>query len=158
MFLPYDIKALLEKDFEKAKINNPSIPTNLVNYMINFIFSQEGIKLIKCKEDILNLDLDFCSITAISIDKEKLNYGRQYYKEFKELVNKASRAEKQDKEILKLEEKLENRDERKALDSIVEVLFKANDSKTTKQKQAYIRECLEIYCNTFNIPIEELLR
>ncbi|WP_373844381.1 hypothetical protein [Clostridium sp.] len=80
------------------------------------------------------------------------------YKEFKELVNKASRAEKQDKEILKLEEKLENRDERKALDSIVEVLFKANDSKTTKQKQAYIRECLEIYCNTFNIPIEELLR
>lgn len=85
LFLPYDIKTILEKDFEKAKINNPSIPTNLVDYMINFIFSQEGIKLIKCKDDILNLDLDFCSITAISIDKEKLNYGRQYYKEFKEL-------------------------------------------------------------------------
>ncbi|WP_368490760.1 hypothetical protein [Clostridium sp. BJN0013] len=80
------------------------------------------------------------------------------YKEFKELVDKANRAEKQEKEILKLEEEIENRDERKALDSIVDILFKANDSKTAKEKQAYIRECLEIYCKTFDISLEELLR
>lgn len=85
LFLPYDTKTILEKDFKEAKINNPSIHMNLVNDMINFIFSQEGVKLIKCKDDILNLDLDFCSITAISLNKDKLNYGRQHYKQFKEL-------------------------------------------------------------------------
>lgn len=80
------------------------------------------------------------------------------YKEFKELVDRANRAEKQEKEILELEEKLENRDEIKVLDSINDTLLMANNSKTAKQKQAYIRECLEIYCKTFNISIEELLR
>ncbi|UZQ49833.1 hypothetical protein [Clostridium kluyveri] len=80
------------------------------------------------------------------------------YIEFKELVDRANRAEKQEKEILKLEEEIENRDERKALDSIIDILFKANDSKTAKEKQAHIRECMEVYCNTFNISIEELLR
>lgn len=85
LFLPYDTKTILEKDFKKAKINNPSIHMNLVNDMINFIFSQEGVKFIKCKDDILNLDLDFCSITAISLNKDKLNYGRQHYRQFKEL-------------------------------------------------------------------------
>ncbi|MFL0197307.1 hypothetical protein ACJDU8_17330 [Clostridium sp. WILCCON 0269] len=79
------------------------------------------------------------------------------YKEFKELVDKANMAEKQDKKILKLEKELENRDERKALDSISDILLDANDSATAKGKQVYIRKCLEIYCNTFDIPIKELL-
>ncbi|APM37344.1 hypothetical protein [Clostridium kluyveri] len=80
------------------------------------------------------------------------------YKEFQELINKNNEAECYRQKVHALRKKLESRDERKALDSIVDILFKANDSKTAKEKQAYIRECLEIYCKTFDISIEELLR
>lgn len=77
------------------------------------------------------------------------------YQEFKELVDKANEVEKLEKEILKLEEELENRDERKSLDKIINILVDAtNLSKTMKAKQKHITECIEIYCNTFNIPIE----
>ncbi|WP_027624143.1 Cof-type HAD-IIB family hydrolase [Clostridium lundense] len=85
IFLRHDTKSILEKDFKEAKINNPSIHMNIINDMISLIFSQEGIKFIKCKDDILNSNLDFCSITVVSFNKSKLNYGRQYYEQFKKL-------------------------------------------------------------------------
>ncbi|MBA4509953.1 hypothetical protein H1057_18205 [Clostridium sporogenes] len=77
------------------------------------------------------------------------------YQEFKELVDKASKAEKLEKENLKLEEEIENRDERKSLDKIINILVDATHlAKTIKEKQKHITECIEIYCNTFDIPIE----
>lgn len=85
LFLPHYTKTILKKDFDEEYLNNPSIDINLVDYMINFMFSQEGVKIIQSKDDILKLDLNFCSITAISLNKNKLNYGRQYCKIFKNL-------------------------------------------------------------------------
>lgn len=85
LFLPYDTKTILEKDFKIAKANDPSLPINIVSDMTSLIFSQEGIKLINCKDDILNSDLDFCSITAVSFDKNRLQYGRDRYSKYKNL-------------------------------------------------------------------------
>lgn len=85
IFLPHNAKELLKKDFDNVKINNPFLDEDLINDISNLVFAQEGIKFVKCKDDILKSNLDFCSITAISLDKDKLNCDREYYKRFKEL-------------------------------------------------------------------------
>lgn len=85
IFVPHNTEELFKKDFDNVKINNPSLNEDILRNMLNLIFSQEGIKLVKCKDDILKSNLDFCSITAISLDKGKLNSGREHYRKFKEL-------------------------------------------------------------------------
>lgn len=85
IFLPHNARELLRKDFDNVKLNNPSFNEDILNNISNLIFTQEGIKLVKNKDDILKSNLDFCSITAISLDKDKLNYGREHYRNFKEL-------------------------------------------------------------------------
>lgn len=79
------------------------------------------------------------------------------YKEFKELLDKADMSEMLDKENLRLEKELEDRNERKVLDEISDILIEASNCKTLKGKQTYIEKCIEAYCKTFNIPIKELL-
>ncbi|WP_368488343.1 hypothetical protein [Clostridium sp. BJN0013] len=78
------------------------------------------------------------------------------YSEFKNLAYKAKDTERSEKTILELEKELENRPERKALDDISDVLIKATNSKTMKEKQACIKESLEIYCKTFDTSMDEL--
>ncbi|MCT8977083.1 Cof-type HAD-IIB family hydrolase [Clostridium sp. CX1] len=85
LFIPHNAEDLLRKDFDIAKTNNSSLKEELINNMITLIFSQKGIKPVKCKDDILKSNLDFCSITAVSFDKNKLNHSRDHYRKFKEL-------------------------------------------------------------------------
>lgn len=80
------------------------------------------------------------------------------YKELQALKEKADEAEEANKIILKLEEKIENTSERKALDEILELLLATtNSAKTVKKKQEYITKCIEIYCDTFGMSIAELI-
>lgn len=79
IFSPSNTKAVLENDFYKAKIKNSSLSKDVLNNMIDLIFSQEGVILIDDIKDIVNADLDYCSITAVSFDKDKLQKGRELF-------------------------------------------------------------------------------
>lgn len=79
------------------------------------------------------------------------------YSELKTLIDTAEEGKNYMEKCLELEKKLEDKAERKALDKIIDTLIKANDSKIIKVQQAYIKECIEIYCNIFGIPIAELI-
>ncbi|MBV4415136.1 hypothetical protein [Clostridium tyrobutyricum] len=78
------------------------------------------------------------------------------YSEFESLIRKAKATEHSEKTILELEKELEDKPERKALDDISDILIKAINSKTLKEKQVCIKESLEIYCKTFDMSMDEL--
>jgi hypothetical protein len=78
------------------------------------------------------------------------------YNEFESLMREARVGKHSEETILELEKKLENKTERKALDDISDVLIKANNSKTLKEKQVCIKEALGIYCKTFDMSMDEL--
>jgi HAD-superfamily hydrolase, subfamily IIB len=79
MFLPSNTKAILESDFYKAKIKNSSLSKDVLNNMVDLLFSQEGVMLVDDINDIINADLDYCSITSISFDEDKLFKGRELF-------------------------------------------------------------------------------
>lgn len=85
LFLPHNTEALLKNSFNKAQAANPSLKKSALNDMIELVYSQSGVKLVKSKDDILNSDLDICSITAVSFDKEKLKRDREYWSNCKDL-------------------------------------------------------------------------
>ncbi len=79
------------------------------------------------------------------------------YKELKLLIDTAEEGKKYMKRCLELQKILEDKTERKVLDAICDILINATHSaKATKEKQKCITECIELYCNTFEIPIGEL--
>ena len=85
IFLHSNAQIVLENDFYKAKIKDSSLSTGILNHMTNLIFSQEGVELIDDINDIINADLDYCSITAVSFDKDKLKKGRELFSNQQEL-------------------------------------------------------------------------
>lgn len=85
LFLLSNTKAILEDDFYKSKLKDSSLCIDELNHMINLVFSQEGVKPIDNISDIINADLDYCSITAVSFNKDKLQKGREFFKNHNEL-------------------------------------------------------------------------
>lgn len=79
LFLPSNTKDILERDFCKAKTKNSSLNKDIMNNVINLLFSQEGVVLVDNINDIINEDLDYCSMTSISFDKHKLSKGRKLF-------------------------------------------------------------------------------
>ncbi|WP_337960890.1 hypothetical protein [Caloramator sp. mosi_1] len=71
------------EDFKLAKGNNPKITKEYIDVTMNLIFSQYGIKYFNDVDELLNSDLEFCCISSMSFDEEKLNYGREFVKNFK---------------------------------------------------------------------------
>jgi Cof subfamily protein (haloacid dehalogenase superfamily) len=85
LFLLSTAKAILEDDFYKAKLRDSSLSIDALNKMLTLVFSQEGVKLINNLDDIIDADLDYCSITAVSFNKDKLKKGREFFKNHDEL-------------------------------------------------------------------------
>lgn len=80
VFLPVNAKELLENDFKIAQKNDPSLDDTLIDKTFELIFSQYGIKLYDNLDELLNSNLDFCSISAFSFDYNKLEDGRSYFR------------------------------------------------------------------------------
>lgn len=78
------------------------------------------------------------------------------YNEFKTLVSVAEKVSKYEKDILILEESIEDSKERRCLDNIFEILIKAYETKD-KSKQELILKAIASYCTIFNIPLEEVI-
>ncbi|KZL92165.1 Cof-type HAD-IIB family hydrolase [Clostridium magnum] len=79
IFLPSNTKEILENDFYKAKTKNLSLSKYTVDEIVSLLFSQEGVILVDDINDIVNADLDYCSISAISFDEDKLSKGRELF-------------------------------------------------------------------------------
>jgi uncharacterized protein with ATP-grasp and redox domains len=79
------------------------------------------------------------------------------YKEIQSLINKAKEVEDSRKEIFKLEQRIESKAEVKVLDNIIDLLIDGFNSENINDKQIYIRNSIEKYCNIFKIPIKELI-
>jgi uncharacterized protein with ATP-grasp and redox domains len=79
------------------------------------------------------------------------------YKEIQSVINKAKEVEDSRKEILELEQRIESKAEVKVLDNIIDLLVDGFNSKNMDDKQACIKKSIEKYCNTFKIPIKELI-
>ncbi|MBU3208541.1 hypothetical protein KPL28_02690 [Clostridium algidicarnis] len=80
------------------------------------------------------------------------------YKEFKSLVDKSERLRRNEKLIEDFIKEREDKKAVKALDNILDLLIEASECKTSKDKQGFILNCIEIYSTTFDIPLEELIK
>lgn len=79
IFLPSNTKEILENDFCKAKNKNSCLNKDTVDDVVSLLFSQEGVILVDDINDIINTDLDYCSISAVSFDEDKLLKGREVF-------------------------------------------------------------------------------
>ncbi|WP_027308981.1 Cof-type HAD-IIB family hydrolase [Caloramator sp. ALD01] len=85
VYLHYDFENTIKEDYKLAKSNNPKITKEYIDITMNLIFSQYGIKYFNNIDELLDSDLEFCCISSMSFDENKLNYGREYVKNFKGL-------------------------------------------------------------------------
>lgn len=85
IFLPSNTKEILENDFYKAKTKNSFLNKDTVDDVVSLLFSQKGVILVDDLNDIISADLDYCSISAISFDKDKLSKGRELFGKHKSL-------------------------------------------------------------------------
>lgn len=85
VYLHRDFENTIKEDYKLAKSNNPKITKEYIDITMNLIFSQYGIKYFNDAAELINSDLEFCCISAMSFDENKLNYGREYAKNFKGL-------------------------------------------------------------------------
>lgn len=83
------------------------------------------------------------------------------YAEFQKIVNECEEYKKRLNEINKIQdmtdEEFEANPLKKGLDKIFDLLEEASKFTIAKEKQYFIRKSMEEYCNTFEIPINELL-
>lgn len=80
------------------------------------------------------------------------------YSEFKELNDRIEELKKSEKMLDEFLQEREEKKEVKAMDKMIDLLADANDAKTLKKKQELIIKSIEVYCNTFDIPIEEFVK
>lgn len=80
------------------------------------------------------------------------------YSDFKELTDQVEELKESEKMLDEFLQEKEEQKEVKAMDEIVDLLTDANEAKTLKKKQELIIKCIEVYCNTFDIPIEEFVK
>lgn len=85
IYVPLNSKELIRNDFRLAMKNNNGISEDIVEKTIELIFSQYGIMFYDDVNNLINSEIDFCTISALSFDEKKLKYGREHCSNLKDL-------------------------------------------------------------------------
>jgi Cof subfamily protein (haloacid dehalogenase superfamily) len=86
VFYPANVEEILLSDFQTAANLNGSITIDMVKEKISRIVSQEGANFMKDFTEVLDRNLTFGNISSITFNKEKLNKGREYFKNIQDLT------------------------------------------------------------------------
>lgn len=85
IYVPSNSKELIRNDFRLAMKSNNDLSEEIVEKTIELIFSQYGIRFYDDVNNLINSEIDFCTISALSFDENKLKYGRDYCSNLKDL-------------------------------------------------------------------------
>ena len=85
-FVPPDIDKELQRDYDQVKQPIPNLTSKRVQHVIQIIDSIDGVKVIDDLEELFKQNHVFGSIVAMTFDREKLQTGRDYFKNYEGLT------------------------------------------------------------------------